>query len=103
MKTLVNVARYHLVDRMTYLALPWGIMAFSFLVNLAIAAWRRRARSGNYTGGLVTHLRFPARLRCAEHDQVAAVRADARGQPPQLLPRHRPAGSWRSASSTASR
>jgi hypothetical protein len=28
MKTLVNVARYHLVDRVTYLALPWGTMAF---------------------------------------------------------------------------
>jgi hypothetical protein len=38
MKTLVNVARYHLVDGVTYLALPWGIMAFSFLVNLAVAA-----------------------------------------------------------------
>ena len=23
MKTLVNVARYHLVDRLTYVALPW--------------------------------------------------------------------------------
>ena len=38
MTTLMNIARYHLVDRLTYLALPWGIMAFSFLVNLAIAA-----------------------------------------------------------------
>ena len=33
----MNVARYHLVDRLTYVALPWGIMAFSFLVNLVIA------------------------------------------------------------------
>jgi hypothetical protein len=53
MKTLVNVARYHLVDRLTYLALPWGIMAFSFLVNLVIAA-ALPGPQGNYTGGLVT-------------------------------------------------
>ena len=45
MTTLVNIARYHLVDRLTYLALPWGIMAFSFLVNLAIAAWYRARRA----------------------------------------------------------
>jgi hypothetical protein len=57
MKTLVNVARYHLVDRMTYLALPWGIMAFSFLVNWVIAAWLP-APQGDYTGGLVTIYAF---------------------------------------------
>jgi hypothetical protein len=27
MKTLVNIARHHFVDRVTYLALPWGVMA----------------------------------------------------------------------------
>src|SRR5215831_18724488 len=53
MKTLVNVARYHLVDRLTYLALPWGIMAFSFLVNLVIATVLPSPQ-GDYTGGLVT-------------------------------------------------
>jgi hypothetical protein len=53
MKTLVNVARYHLVDRVTYLALPWGIMAFSFLVNLVISALLPSPQ-GDYTGGLVT-------------------------------------------------
>ena len=53
MKTLVNVARYHLADRLTYLVLPWGIMAFSFLVNLVIAAGLP-GPAGNYTGGLVT-------------------------------------------------
>ncbi len=26
MNTLVNVGRYHLVNRLTWLALPWGIM-----------------------------------------------------------------------------
>ena len=53
MTTLVNIARYHLVDHLTYLALPSGIMAFSFLVNLAIAAVVPSPQ-GKYTGGLVT-------------------------------------------------
>ena len=55
MKTLVNVARYHLVDRVTLIALPWGILAFSFLVNLVIAALAPASRThGYYTGGLAT-------------------------------------------------
>ncbi|PZS40536.1 MAG: ABC transporter permease [Pseudonocardiales bacterium] len=54
MKTLVNVARYHLVDRVTYLALPWGIMTFSFLVNVVIDALVPPTPHGYYTGGLVT-------------------------------------------------
>ena len=54
MKTLVNVARYHLVDRITYVALPWAILAFSFLINLAIAAMAPQPPGGIYSGGLVT-------------------------------------------------
>ena len=54
MKTLVNVARYHLVNRITYVALPWAILAFSFLVNLAIAAMAPAQPRGMYTGGLVS-------------------------------------------------
>lgn len=38
MKTLVNVARYHLVDRLTYIVLPWVLLAFVFAVNLIIVA-----------------------------------------------------------------
>lgn len=53
MKTLVNVARYHLVDRMTYLAVPWAILAFSFLVNVAIAVMAPQPPGGIYSGGLV--------------------------------------------------
>ena len=53
MKTLVNVARYHLVNRIAYVALPWAILAFSFLVNLAIAAMAPQPPGGMYTGGLV--------------------------------------------------
>ena len=36
MKTLVNVARYHLVDRFTYIVVPWALLAFVFPVNLII-------------------------------------------------------------------
>ena len=36
MKTLVNVARYHLVDRFTYIVVPWALLAFVFAVNLII-------------------------------------------------------------------
>jgi hypothetical protein len=54
MKTLVNVARYHLVDRVTYVALPWGILAFSFLINLAIFTMAPAGSAGGYTGGLVS-------------------------------------------------
>src|SRR5262252_8431860 len=54
MKTLVNVARYHLVDRIGYVALPWGILAFSFLINLAVAAMApSQPVGGIQTGGLV--------------------------------------------------
>jgi hypothetical protein len=58
MKTLVNVARYHLVDRFTYVALPWAILGFSFLINLAIAAMAPTQPGGMYTGGLVSFYIF---------------------------------------------
>ncbi len=54
MNTLVNVARYHLVDRVTFVALPWGIMAFSFLVNVVVSATVPTGPHGIYTGGLAT-------------------------------------------------
>ena len=54
MKTLVKVARYHLVDRLTYVAVPWGILAFSFLINLAIAELAPSPPGGIYSGGVVT-------------------------------------------------
>jgi hypothetical protein len=54
MNTLVNVARYHLVDRLTFVALPWGIMAFSFLVNIVISLSVPTGPYGIYTGGLST-------------------------------------------------
>jgi hypothetical protein len=44
MTTWMKVARYHLVDRINYLILPWGILAFAFLVTLAILAAAGAAR-----------------------------------------------------------
>jgi hypothetical protein len=42
------------VDRITYVALPWAILAFSFLINLAIAALAPQPPGGIYSGGLVS-------------------------------------------------
>jgi len=36
MNTWIKVARYHLVQPVLYVALPWSILAFTFLVNLTI-------------------------------------------------------------------
>ena len=36
--TLVKVARFHLADRLSYTALPWGVLAINFAIYLAIAA-----------------------------------------------------------------
>lgn len=58
MRTLVNVGRYHLVDRLTYVAMPWGIMMFSFLVNLVIAGLVPSSPEGIYTGGLASLYAF---------------------------------------------
>lgn len=55
MKTLVNVARYHLVDRFAYIVLPWGLLAFVFAANLIIAAViPRNANETLPVGGLAS-------------------------------------------------
>ena len=36
MTTWIKVARYHLVDRLSYTALPWGVLAFHFALIVAI-------------------------------------------------------------------
>jgi hypothetical protein len=36
--TLVKVARFHLADRLSYTALPWGVLAINFAIYLALAA-----------------------------------------------------------------
>lgn len=34
--TWVNVARYHLVDRLSFTVVPWAILTFDFLITIAI-------------------------------------------------------------------
>ena len=36
MNTLINVARFHLVNRVSYLVVPWAWLAFAFAVDLII-------------------------------------------------------------------
>jgi hypothetical protein len=38
MTTWIKVARFHLADRLSYTALPWGVLAINFAIYLAIAA-----------------------------------------------------------------
>lgn len=54
MNTLINVARYHLVDRLQYVVLPVGITFFAFGVNLAIFSLLPETPDENYSGGLLT-------------------------------------------------
>jgi hypothetical protein len=50
--TLVKVARFHLVD-LSYTALPWGVLAFDFVVWLTLAASVNKGGSVQIpTGGL---------------------------------------------------
>ena len=58
MKTLVNVARYQMVDRLQYLALPWAVLAFSFVVNIVIFALTPPSPNGGYTGGVAAFYGF---------------------------------------------
>jgi hypothetical protein len=51
--TLVKVARFHLVDRLSYTLLPWAILAFDFLVWLILAHSAGGARPGQVTTGAV--------------------------------------------------
>ena len=52
--TLVKVARFHLVDRFSYTALPWAVLAFAFAVALALAASASGHNTQFPTGALAT-------------------------------------------------
>ncbi|MGH9129708.1 MAG: ABC transporter permease [Acidimicrobiales bacterium] len=52
MSTYIKVARYHMVTRLLYVALPWAVLAFSFLVNVAIRVMVGTGPGVSYTGGL---------------------------------------------------
>jgi hypothetical protein len=55
MNTWINIARYHMVDRLTYTALPWIIQGFSFALSLAIfAALGASTSKASYSGALAT-------------------------------------------------
>lgn len=55
MRTLVNVGRYHLVDRVTYIVMPWALLALVFVVNLIIAGIVPKAPHHSiYVGGLAS-------------------------------------------------
>jgi hypothetical protein len=49
---LVKVVRFHLADRLSYTALPWGVLAFVFAVWLALAASARDYNTQIPTGAL---------------------------------------------------
>ncbi|HEY5881674.1 MAG TPA: hypothetical protein VIU11_22380 [Nakamurella sp.] len=56
-----RVARLHLVDRYSYTWLVWGVLAFTFAINVAIFAVLPQTQpDGNYTGALVTIYVFMA-------------------------------------------
>lgn len=58
-RTWVNVARYHLIDRVTYVGLPWAVLAFAFLVDFVIiAAIHPGPRADAWTLGLFTIYAF---------------------------------------------
>jgi hypothetical protein len=54
MTVYIDVARYHLVQRLNYLILPWAIVGFIFVLNLFIIASVTSAGddSRHYVGGL---------------------------------------------------
>jgi hypothetical protein len=60
--TVVNVVRYHLIQRLVYLVLPWVMLASSFAVNLVVSAETPAVRSGGlatiyvwiFIGGLLS-------------------------------------------------
>ena len=55
MTTWINVARYHLIQRGNYVALPWAILAFAFVVDVVILALIPIGHgSHRYVGGLAT-------------------------------------------------
>jgi hypothetical protein len=51
---LVKVARLHLADRTSYTAVPWAVLAFAFVVWLALAASARGYNTQIPTGALAT-------------------------------------------------
>ncbi len=51
-RTVITIARFHLLQRLLYLVLPWAILAVSFAMNLVISA--ELPPDANHSGGLAT-------------------------------------------------
>ncbi|MBV9382149.1 MAG: hypothetical protein JO242_15965, partial [Streptosporangiaceae bacterium] len=51
MSTSVNVARYHVVDRGGVAATSWGVLTFTFAVNLVIFSLIPVGNGGGYAHG----------------------------------------------------
>jgi hypothetical protein len=55
MTTYINVARYHLVQRLNYLILPWAVLAFVFGVDAVVLGLTPAGHSSHrYVGGLAS-------------------------------------------------
>jgi hypothetical protein len=55
MTTYINVVRYHLVQRLNYFILPWGVLAFAFAVDVIILALTPAGHTSHrYVGGLAS-------------------------------------------------
>lgn len=52
MNPMVNVVRYHLVDKLQYVIMPWAVMLFSFLVNVVIVDVAASGSGDKYSGGV---------------------------------------------------
>jgi len=53
MTTWIKVARFHLVDRFSYTAMPWAVLAIAFVISLALAGAERGGGSAQVTSGAV--------------------------------------------------
>jgi hypothetical protein len=53
MTTWIKVARFHLVDRFSYTAMPWAVLAISFVITLAIVDAERGGSSTQSPTGAV--------------------------------------------------
>ena len=54
MTTIVNVTRYHLIDRVSYVTLPWSILALAFGADIAILLAATTSDSPHPVGGIAS-------------------------------------------------
>jgi hypothetical protein len=54
MTTIVNVTRYHLIDRVSYVALPWFILALAFAADIAILVAATTSATPHPVGGIAS-------------------------------------------------